>query len=170
MSTEAAPRRIVQPPSDLEQLLDVSRFLSSHTEPAVLLGPDGQQTPLPIEVYEILVNAVDALQAGKAVTLSLVEPRLTTQQAADLLGVSRPTLIKFLDSGALPYERLPTSRHRRIGLNDLLKFDQEQRLRRREALDALTEEAVEQGLYEQSSSAYTEALRAARKKRESEGG
>lgn len=170
MSTEATPRRIVQPPSDLEQLLDVSRFLSSHTEPAVLLGPDGQQTPLPLEVYEILVNAVDALQAGKAVTLSLVEPRLTTQQAADLLGVSRPTLIKFLDSGALAYERLPNSRHRRIRLNDLLKFDQDQRIRRRETLDALTKEAVGQGIYDHPAQTYAEALTAARRNRESEGG
>lgn len=165
MSAEAAHPTIFQPPADLEELLDLSRFLESHTEPAVLLGPDGQQTPLPLELYEVLTRVVNSMQEGKAITVAPVGQKLTTQQAADLLGISRPTLIKFLDQGVLPYERLANSRHRRIRLNDLIAFEKEQRRRRRETLDGLTRDAVEGGIYDHPAEAYHDALAATRKKR-----
>lgn len=164
MSTEATNPMIVQPPSDLNELLEFSRFLSSHTEPAVLLGPDGQQTALPLKIYDVLVKVVDAMQTGKAITVAPIDQQLTTQQAADLLGVSRPTLIKFLEEGALAFERLPSSRHRRIRLTDVEAFAEAQQEARRQALDELTADAVAGGLYDKPAEDYAEALAAARKK------
>jgi len=61
---------------------------------------------------------------------------LTTQQAADLLGVSRPTLIKLLDSDQIPYERIGT--HRRIQLRDLLTYREQRRAAQYAALDAIS--------------------------------
>jgi hypothetical protein len=87
------------PPEDLSALLDLSRFLELHTEPALLLGPDGEQAPLPEEVYRILVKVVDALREGKVITVVPRTQRLTTQEAADFLGISRPTLVKLLEQG-----------------------------------------------------------------------
>ncbi len=48
-------------------LLDLGRFLEHHTEPALLLGPDGEQVPLPEEVYRVVVEVVQAMREGKAV-------------------------------------------------------------------------------------------------------
>lgn len=55
MSTQATEATTVLPPADMEAMLDLSRFLARVTEPAALLGPDGQTVPLPIEAYQVLV-------------------------------------------------------------------------------------------------------------------
>ena len=108
---------LVFPPEDLHELLDLARFVENHTEPGLLLGPDGEQVPLPAEVYRVLRQVVDVMRQGKA---TLVAPQgllLTTQEAADFLGVSRPTLVKLLEQGAIPFEK--PNRHRRVRLQDL---------------------------------------------------
>jgi prepilin-type processing-associated H-X9-DG protein len=70
-------------PGDLTALLDLGRFLEHHAEPALLLGPDGEQVLLPEEVYRVVVEAVEAMREGKAITLVPRTQRLTTQEAAD---------------------------------------------------------------------------------------
>jgi hypothetical protein len=75
---------VIRPPQNLSALLDLSRFLEHHTEPA-LLGPDGEQARLPREVYGVLVRVVDALRGGKVITVVPRMQRLTTQEAADFL-------------------------------------------------------------------------------------
>lgn len=98
-----------------------------------LSGPnEHQQVALPQEIYDVLVTAVDALQRGMAVTIRPDSERVTTQQAADILGVSRPTVVRLVDSGALPAEMI--GRHRRILLADVLAH---QSLRRIGQLDAI---------------------------------
>ncbi|MFL6055026.1 MAG: helix-turn-helix domain-containing protein [Actinoallomurus sp.] len=80
----------------------------------------GDQIELPAEVYRVLRHVIEALQQGLAVTVAPLTQTLTTQQAADLLGVSRPTLVKLLDEGKIPFDRAGT--HRRILLRDLLAY------------------------------------------------
>jgi hypothetical protein len=77
---------VVHPPRELAALLDLGRFLEQHTEPGLLLGPDGEQVPLPEEVYQVLVDAVEAMREGKVITVVPRTQRLTTQEAADFLG------------------------------------------------------------------------------------
>jgi hypothetical protein len=72
----------------LNALLDLARFLELHTEPALLLGPDGEQVPLPEEIYRILVSVVEGLREGKVITVVPQTQRLTSQEAADFLGRS----------------------------------------------------------------------------------
>ncbi|GHH46236.1 helix-turn-helix domain-containing protein [Streptomyces candidus] len=115
-------------------------------EPAVLRGPDGTAHTLPVEVYEILLAAVRALSEGKAVTVAPVNTTLTTQEAADLLGVSRPTFVKILDEGKLPFSR--PGRHRRVLLSDVLAYRDLRRSERRSGLDRLVELTEESGLYD----------------------
>jgi len=87
--------------------------------PWQLCGSDGQLVALPPEVAEVLVTTLDAFAHGAAVTLTPHERTLTTQEAADLLGVSRPTVVRLLEHGAIPYDQ-PGS-HRRIKLADVLE-------------------------------------------------
>jgi excisionase family DNA binding protein len=110
----------VLPPDDLSTLLDLARFLDTHDTPARLVDPEGNGVALPAPVYDVLVQAVEALRAGRAVAVAPLAQRLTTQEAADLLGVSRPTLVKLLESGTIPYEQ--PGRHRRVRLADLLAY------------------------------------------------
>jgi len=154
---------VVFPPEDLGQLLDLARFVEGHTEPGLLLGPDGEQVPLPSEVYRVLRQVVEVMRQGMA---ALVAPQgllLTTQEAGDFLGVSRPTLVKLLEDGAIPFDK--PNRHRRVRLQDLIDFQQRRRAERRAALNELTEEAGELGLYDGTSQDYAGALRSARRRR-----
>jgi len=100
------------------------------TEPdARLVGPDGVAVALPHEVHDVLVEVVRAMQHRQAITVAPVSTRLTTNQASELLGVSRPTFVKPLDNREIPFER--TSRHRRVRLDDVLAYRQRRWVERR---------------------------------------
>lgn len=156
-------RNTVLPPSDLEQMLDLSRFLGDLPSPAMLLGPDGQQVPLPEEAFEILCKVADAMRMGKAITVAPVDQLLTTQEAANFLGISRPTLIKLLEGGQIPFQKPAGGKHRRVTLQHLVAYQDEKKKQRREALDALTADAAANGLYETTPDTYESALKQARR-------
>jgi excisionase family DNA binding protein len=86
------------------------------------------------------------MRAGRAITVAPLAQRLTTQEAADLLGVSRPTLIKLLEDGKIPFEQ--PGRHRRIRLDDLLAYRDRRRKERSEILDELVVQTQALGLYD----------------------
>lgn len=111
----------VQPPApgDADALPAVAA-LRPGGGPCRLTGPDGSTVTLPDELVEVLGVAAAGLASGCAVTLTRHEQTVTTQEAADLLGISRPTLVRLLDHGVLPYDQ-PGS-HRRLLLRDVLAF------------------------------------------------
>jgi excisionase family DNA binding protein len=154
---------VVFPPQNLDALLDLARFVELHTEPAVLLGPDGEQVGLPEEVYRVLVQVVEVMRQGQAILVAPKGLLLTTQEAAEFLSISRPTLVKLLESGAIPFEK--PNRHRRVPLNELISYQERRRAERRAALNRMTEEAGEQGLYDGSPDDYSKALKSARQRR-----
>lgn len=139
---------VTLPPEELEGLLNTSCFLENSPAPALLLGPDGQQVELPEQVYKALLDVVKAMSKRQAIAVVPYEQKLTTQDAADFLGISRPTLIKQLESGAIPYEKLPGSRHRRILLADLLDYQSRRREQRRELFKQMVKDAEEDGFYD----------------------
>ena len=112
------------------------------------------------------INGVESMRAGKAITVAPLDQRLTTQEAADFLGISRPTLVKLLEQGEIPYERPAAGRHRRVRLSDVLDYQIRKRQERRTTLDQMTADAAEAGLYDEVPD-YSEALRRARKRRAS---
>jgi len=128
----------------------------------LLLGPDGEQVPLPEEVYQVLVDVVEAMREGKVITVVPRTQRLTTQEAADFLGVSRPTLVKLLEDGKIPFDQ--PGRHRRIMFTNLLAYTGRQHADRRAALDQMTEDASEAGLYGGTPEDYAAALKKARRR------
>lgn len=122
---------------------EVLSFLAAHAErhgaePVrrfLLVGSgEGEQIELPGTVYRALLQVVEALAAGKAVTVSPTEPQLTTQQAADLLGVSRPTVVRMVESGELAAER--NGNRRRLLLGDVLAYRERRRARQYAMLEA----------------------------------
>jgi excisionase family DNA binding protein len=138
MSTVALTQETYLPDSGA-QVAKVYDFLQAHDKTDrgryFLVGSaPGDQVELPAEVYGVLRKVIDALRQGLAVTVAPVTQQLTTQQAADLLGVSRPTVIKLLDDGRIPFERVGT--HRRVLLRDLLEFRAQRRAEQYAALEA----------------------------------
>jgi excisionase family DNA binding protein len=99
---------------------------------AALRAPDGSLRPIPEEIFEVLEQVADALASGSGVTVAPNDMQMTTQQAADFLGVSRPTLIKYLEDGTIPFDK--RGRHRRVLLRDVVAFQDEFRVSRRTAL------------------------------------
>lgn len=132
-------------PQELESVNHLMELFLNDTRPPALVDERGQRTELPKPVYELLVKVASAMREGKVITLVPETQELTTQAAANLLGVSRPHVVKLIEEGQLPCHKVGA--HRRIRMKDLLAF---QRLRdrdRREALDELARRAQEAGLY-----------------------
>jgi excisionase family DNA binding protein len=123
----------------------------SSTRPARLVGPAGDSIDLPDGLYTVLRGAVDALLSGQGVTIAPTTALLSTQEAADLLGVSRPTLVKLLEDGEIPFEQSGRRRHRRVRLADVEAYRRRSRQSRRKALREITQDADEDGLYDTGS-------------------
>jgi excisionase family DNA binding protein len=102
------------------------------------------QVELPAFAARLLIDALTALAEGHAVTVVPVPAELTTQQAADMLNVSRPYLIKLLDERKVPYRRV--GNRRKVLLADLLSYKRKDDRLRREILDELSREAQAIGL------------------------
>jgi excisionase family DNA binding protein len=96
---------------------------------------------LPASVVQLLKQALGKMAQGHAVTLMSLEAELSTHEAADLLKVSRPFLIKILEQGEIPYRMVGS--HRRIELKDVLAYKEASDSERRKALKALLKEAQE---------------------------
>jgi excisionase family DNA binding protein len=134
------------PESEGAQIRELNRMLQLGS-PA-LVGAGGERMELPDAVYRLLKEIVRNMQLGRGIVLVPENQQLTTQRAADLLGVSRPHLIKLLEGGELPYHRAGS--HRRVYLKDLIAYQKRRDAERKAALDRIAKEAFESGLYERT--------------------
>lgn len=101
---------------------------------------------LPAEVVALLKKVLEAMVAGHGITLIPLHAELTTMEAADILNVSRPYLIKLLEADEIPYRKV--GRHRRIRLDDLMAYMKESDRKSRAAMDELVALSEELGLYD----------------------
>lgn len=115
-------------------------------ELSFLVAGERKTLKLPAMALKMLAETMVHLARGNAVTIAPVHMELTTQQAADILGVSRPYLVKLLEEGKIPFRR--PHNHRRVRLQELLEFKEREDALRRQALDELTELSEEMGLYD----------------------
>jgi excisionase family DNA binding protein len=138
---------VFAPASEAPALRELQRLLSEgDTGAPALIGSGERHLRLPATVVQLLARLVDELARGNAVTIVPVHAELTTNQAAELLNVSRPYLVRLLDAGAIPFHRVGT--HRRVYAADLLGYKERRRAAQHTALDNLAREAQEMGLYE----------------------
>ena len=158
----AIREQTIPPPNDVEVLALVESALKSDGARLYVSTWDGTPIELPVELREIVDKVVSSMRRGNAITLAPHAMRLTTQEAADLLGISRPTLIKLLEAGKIPFET--PNRHRRIRLLDLLSYQDARHVEREQALRELAQEAQDIGSYDESIEVYKEFFAEARKK------
>ena len=131
---------------DRELAVQSSRSISGHLrdlkEARLTLVEKGRRVetePLPKAALQMLVRLLDEMAKGNAVTIIPFHAELTTQEAADLLQVSRPFLVGILNAGQIPFRKVGT--HRRILFKDLMAYKQEVDVRRSASLDELTRQA-----------------------------
>lgn len=125
--------------------LTLKRNSAANGDLRVQIAAPGQEASvfeLPAVVNRLLLDLLEETAAGNAVALASVAAEVTTQQAADILNVSRPFLIGLIDKGALSARKV--GRHRRLPLAELLAYKADNAAKRRKALDELV--ALDQDL------------------------
>lgn len=110
-------------------------------EITICMGHSEQRVHLPASAVQMLMDILVNISQGNAVQVVPVHAELTTQQAADILMVSRPYLVKLLDEKKIEHRKVGS--HRRIRYNDLLKFKEQEERARKAVLDELAAEAQE---------------------------
>ena len=140
-------------PSEADAVLakETSRVLASHIrngDPMELRisddpSPEGM-VKLPLSAARMLVRILEEMARGNAVTLIPVHAELTTQEAAEMLNISRPSLIQLLDDGKIDYRRVGT--HRRVRFEGLMKYKRAAEAAHRAALEELAAYDQELGI------------------------
>jgi excisionase family DNA binding protein len=127
----------------------VKDYLATHPgSDAVRLVVDDEHRDaltVPRSAVELLARILDHMARGEGVALVPSHAELTTQQAADLLNVSRPFLIGLLDTEEIEYRKV--GKHRRIKAESLMDYKRKDDLRRRQAADDLTALSQEMGTF-----------------------
>lgn len=139
--TDIHPLRLPEKTEAAQQaLVRVRSYLTAHgDESQIRVSVEGgveEPLVLPREAVELFATMLAHLAAGRGVSVMPFNAELTTQQAADLLNVSRPFLIGLLEAGEIEYRRVGT--HRRITAQSLMEYKREDDRRRRAAADELT--------------------------------
>jgi excisionase family DNA binding protein len=150
--TTATLERTTLPPAEIETAASAARALSGllparpTARSRVTITPEGDpdtKIVVPIAAFSLLVEILAEMANGNGVTVMPVHAELTTQEAANLLNVSRPYVVKLLEKQKLPHRKVGS--RRRILLADLLKYKHRDDARRRKILDELTAEAQDEG-------------------------
>jgi excisionase family DNA binding protein len=111
----------------------------------LLTDSSGNQTEIPEVLFQHFARIVRLMSERKAIIMLPEDEAFTTQAAANYLGVSRQHLVDLLDKGEIPHHKVGT--HRRVTFKGLLAYEKERDRTRRAALDQLTNQVIEAGLY-----------------------
>jgi excisionase family DNA binding protein len=127
---------------EIEQLYEAFR-----RGKAKLVGPSGEARLLPDSLYSFLVELIGLLNEGESVMIVRNQAKLTTMEAASLLGVSRQFLVNLLEKGEVPYHMVGT--HRRIYAQDLFQYKAQRDGRRHRVIRELAQAEAKEGIYDQ---------------------
>ena len=137
---------IVIPEAQVLQVEELYRLVKMGN--ATINGADGlHQLELPDPLYRLLLRIVGHVAKGRLIAYVAGTQDLTTQQAANLLGMPRPLLLNLIDTGVIPYHRAGT--HRRLIFNDVMAFRKGRDRRRHEALNQMATDALQSGHYDE---------------------
>ena len=149
MTNTAPPKLTLPAEKEVEAAVQGQRALAAYlatgleTQRIQIFDEKNQahQVELPTSALRLLVDVLSELSNGNAVRVVPVRAELTTQEAADLLNVSRPHLVKLLEEGALPYHK--TGKHRRVRFEHLMHFKSERDRASEAAMEELAKQAQE---------------------------
>ncbi len=127
-----------------DRALANNALVALRRRPSRFTLPDGTSVRIPKVAVDGLIQLLTAAAEGDEVTVIRSPREITTQQAAKVLNVSRPTVVKLIDDGVLPARKVGS--HRRVLLTELLAFRQDLVAKRRAVLDEMTTDAVRLGL------------------------
>jgi excisionase family DNA binding protein len=124
----------------------LSRYVQEYQSLTLHVIDADQDEPieLPAGAVAMLMDILDAMASGRGVTLIPEDAELTTVQAAEILKVSRPFLIKLLEEGKIPYRKV--GKHRRVRMEDVMNYKMAIDQEREAVLDQLAADAQEQGM------------------------
>lgn len=126
----------------------LSGFLRRKSVRTIRVQPEGTKeevsVSVPREAFELFLDILAQMANGNAVSIVPVHAELTTQQAADMLNVSRPFLVGLLDDRKIPFRMVGT--HRRVKVADLVAYKEKDATHRQGVLDELAAEAQKHGL------------------------
>lgn len=139
--TTKEDQRIAQ--SSISKLNETSqRVINSASSSVKIKIDDGKgYLNIPKKALSLLFDILNNMAEGKSITLIPSNTELTTQQAADMLNVSRPHLVKILEAGEIQFKKAGT--HRRIELKNLIEYDSKIKQNRKEKLNFLVKQAQE---------------------------
>lgn len=129
----------------LDERKSLGEALNSSMRP-VLIGPNGSVSEMPKALQDVFLLVIRAMQKDQAVIVLSENEALSTQAAADYLGLSRQHLVRLLDGGKIPFHMAGT--HRRVAVRDVAAYDEERSRERRAGLDRMTEELVNADLFD----------------------
>lgn len=124
----------------------LSRYARKEQPLSFRVIDDEREEPikLPVGAVRLLIDILEAMAAGRGVTIIPENAELTTVQAAEVLNVSRPYLIKLLEEHALPHRKV--GKHRRIRMEDVMAYKKALDQEREQVLDQLVADAQEQNM------------------------
>ncbi len=139
---------IVQPPKNKEELNEIIELVKkiSNMDKFVMTKADGEEIELPQVVSQVLYEIITILSQGGSMTIIPMDKELTTQQAADILNVSRPYFVKLLENDIIPYHK--TGTHRKILMKDLIEYKNQISKKRKAKLSEMIDLSQELGLYD----------------------
>ncbi|MBA0125650.1 helix-turn-helix domain-containing protein [Haloechinothrix sp. YIM 98757] len=132
-------------PESLSALVTALRQ-DARGQESVLVASDESRIELPDDLVAVLRDVATALSQGFAVRVAPQHTTLTTSQAADVLGISRPTLVRLLEQGEIPFDK--PGLHRRVRLADVLTYQERARRARSAGLDEMVRHSEEAGVYD----------------------
>jgi len=136
------PTPVAPKEEDRESIKQLLEALARHADAQaqiVIDGEPGETLVVPRPVFDILRQVAEVMASGRAISVVPIGMMLSTQQAAELVGVSRPFLISVIEKGELPFVMVGT--HRRVRIEDLLAYKQQRETTRDAALRRLSEQA-----------------------------
>ena len=114
--------------------------------PEIEIEETQDKIKVPLKALKLLAQILRATSEGKPISVVPIATEMTTQAAADMLGCSRPHLVKLLEEGTIPYTKV--GRHRRVKLEDVMNYKKQQKAAQRQLLREIMQDDEETGLYD----------------------
>jgi excisionase family DNA binding protein len=144
----------IERPSKLEQKVAMESYSAlaavieqiNSQEPAIEIEETKDKIKIPLKALRLLGNILKAMSQGSPISIVPVATEVTTQKAAEMLGCSRPYLVKLLEEGKIEYTNV--GRHRRIKFEDVVKYKQQMKKIQKQHIVDIMNSDEEIGMYD----------------------